>query len=104
MSLWWWVIAASAICFAFKYAGHVVPTRVLTNARFAHVAGMVTVGLLAAMVVMQTFSGDAGLTADARLVALIAAIVALLLRAPFIVVVLVGAVAAALARVLLGLP
>lgn len=95
MSTWGWILIAAAACFALKYAGSVVPDRVLTNRRFAHVAGMITVGLLAAMVAMQTFAGDDGLVLDARLAALAAAAVALLCRCPFIVVVLIGAVVAA---------
>lgn len=100
MTMWAWVLAASAACFAFKFAGNVVPGKVLTNARFAQVAGLVTVGLLAAMVLLQTFAGQRGLVIDARLAALVAAAVALMFRAPFILVVVIGAVAAAGVRLL----
>ena len=60
--------------------------------------------LLAALVAVQVFSGTRDgspvLTVDARLVGLLAAFVALLLRAPFIVVVAAAAIAAALVRLL----
>jgi hypothetical protein len=47
---------------------------------------------------VQVFADGATLTVDARLVGLGVAVVALLMRAPFIVVVLAAAVAAALVR------
>lgn len=100
MNLWLWVLVASAACFALKYAGNVIPARILTNPRFAQVAALVTVGLLAAMVTVQTFGGSGGLVVDARVAALAAAAVLLVLRAPFVVVVLVGAVVAAGVRAL----
>lgn len=100
MTVWGWLVAATAICFAFKVAGQVVPAQVLRNPRFAQVAGIVTVGLLAAMVMVQSFDGGGVLVLDARLAALAVAAVALLLRAPFIAVVLLGAAAAAAVRAL----
>ena len=98
MSMWGWVLLASAICFGFKLAGNVVPAHVLTNPRFSRVAGLVTAGLLAAMVIVQTFDGGQRIILDARVAALACAAIALVLRAPFIVVVIVGAVAAAARR------
>ena len=63
----------------------------------------VTVGLLASLVVTNAFASGQRLVPDARIAALVAAIVALKLRAPFLLVVVIGAAAAALAR-LAGLP
>lgn len=96
--IWGWVLAASALCFLLKVAGNLVPPTWLENARFAQVAGMVTVGLLAAMVVTQTLSSGERLAVDARVAGFAAAVLALLARAPFIVVVIVGAVVTALTR------
>jgi hypothetical protein len=62
-----------------------------------------TIGLLAALTVVNTVATGQTLAVDSRLGALAAAAIALLLRAPFLVVVIVGAVAAALLR-LAGLP
>jgi hypothetical protein len=57
--------------------------------------------MLAALVATQTFGGPNGtLVVDARLVAVGVAVVALILRAPFLVVVLLGAVTAAGLRAL----
>jgi len=57
-----------------------------------------TVGLLTSLVLVNTVVTGTALMLDARLAALAAAAVALWLRAPYLVVVVVGAVAAALAR------
>ena len=54
--------------------------------------------LLAALVVVQVAGGDRELVLDTRAVGLAAAAVALLLRAPILVVVAVAAVATALVR------
>jgi hypothetical protein len=62
------------------------------------VAGTLTIGLLASLTVLNTFANGQQLTFDARIGSLLAALIALLLRAPFLVVVVVGAVVAALLR------
>lgn len=95
---WAWVLAASAVCFVLKVAGNLVPHEWLENERFARVAAMVTVGLLAAMVVTQTLASGAQIVLDARVAGFAAAVLALLARAPFILVVVLGAVVTALTR------
>ncbi|GFZ88467.1 AzlD domain-containing protein [Nesterenkonia alkaliphila] len=103
MSLWTWVLLACAAAYATKLIGYLVPGRWLDHPLVTRISGTVTVALLAALVAMNTFSGDGGISFDARLGALAAAAIALMLRAPFIVVVIAGAAAAAGLR-LLGLP
>lgn len=98
MTLWWWLLGASLLVYLTKLAGFLVPASVLERPLVTRVAACMTVGLLASLVVMNTVSAGQGLTMDARLLALAAALVALLLRAPFLVVVVVGAGAAALGR------
>ncbi|WP_182113594.1 MULTISPECIES: AzlD domain-containing protein [unclassified Actinotalea] len=98
---WVAVLAAAALCFATKLLGHRVPTHWLEQPRVARVAGLVTVALLAALVAVQTFTTtDSAVIVDARLVAVAVAAVALALRAPFIVVVVLAAVVAAVLRAL----
>jgi hypothetical protein len=92
------VLAASAVCFLLKLAGYLAPHEWLDRPRVARIAAMVTVSLLSALVAVQTFGRGQGLTVDARVPALAAATVALLLRAPFIVVVAVAALVAAAIR------
>ncbi len=100
---WAWVIGASIISYLTKLAGYLVPREVLERAAVARVATAMTVGLLASLVVVQTLGGDGGLSPDSRILALGVAVVALVLRAPFLVVVILGAAAVAFGR-LLGLP
>lgn len=96
--VWWWVIGASLICLGQKLVGYLVPSEALENPRVAYTAGGVTVGLLAALVMTQTFADGSALVLDARLASVVVAAIALWLRAPFIVVVALGAVTAALLR------
>ncbi|SDI62632.1 Branched-chain amino acid transport protein (AzlD) [Arthrobacter subterraneus] len=103
MNLWIWILAACAISYLTKLAGYLVPARLMENPRMTRVAGTLTIGLLASLTAVNTFSSGQSLALDARLAALAAAAVALWLRAPFLVVVLAGAGAAAVAR-LLGAP
>ena len=98
MSLWLWILAACAIAFITKFVGYLLPERWLENPWVTTLSHGVTVGLLAALVAMNTVVSGQEISIDARLVALGAAAVALLLRAPYLVVGIVGAVAAALAR------
>ncbi|WP_104181082.1 AzlD domain-containing protein [Arthrobacter sp. B0490] len=100
MNLWGWILLACAVSVATKFAGYLVPAKLLDNPRMLRVAGSLTIGLLAALTAVNTFASGRALVVDARLVALVAAAVALRLRAPFLVVVAVGALAAGLARLL----
>lgn len=103
MTLWGWILVACAVGFLTKLLGYLVPKKWLTNARVARVAGTLTIGLLASLTIANTVASGQTLAVDARLGALVAAAVALWLKAPFLVVVIVGAAAAAGLR-LLGLP
>ncbi len=100
MSAWGTVLLASAIAFALKFAGYLVPAAWLQRPRISRVTELLPPTLLAALVVVQTFTTGEHLVLDARVGGLIAAFVALLLRAPFIVVVIVAAATAAGLRAL----
>ncbi|WP_442684049.1 AzlD domain-containing protein [Stenotrophomonas sp. JC08] len=100
MMLWGWILLGCAAAWAIKFAGYLVPVRWLQSPRMSRVAGCLTIGLLASLTAMNTVSAGTGLALDARLGALIAAALALVLRLPFLVVVLAGAAAAALLRLL----
>ncbi|WP_024288776.1 AzlD domain-containing protein [Cellulomonas sp. KRMCY2] len=100
LATWVAVVAASLLCFAIKLVGHRVPEHWLAQPRVARIASLVTVALLGALVAVQTFTSDGRVVVDARLVALACAALALALRAPFIVVVVLAAVVAAVVRAL----
>jgi uncharacterized membrane protein len=100
MSLWFWLLLACVLAYAWKLVGYFVPARFLEDPRMSRIAGTMTIGLLASLTVVNAVASGQALAADARLGALAAAAVALALRAPFLVVVLAGAGAAALLRIL----
>lgn len=101
MTGWVPILAASALAFLTKFLGHVVPERWLSGHRVRRVTGLLPVALLTGLVVVQTFAAaHRGLVLDARAAAVVVAIVALVLRAPFVVVVALGAATAAGLRAL----
>ena len=98
MTLWGFILLACAATYLTKLAGYAVPARWLQNPRMTRVAGAITVALLASLTVMTTFAAGTALVIDARLASLAAAALALWLRLPFLLVVVLGAVAAGLVR------
>lgn len=98
--IWLGIVAAALGCFVLKLAGLSVPQRILDKPAVQRAAALLPVALLAALVGVQTLSTGTQLVVDARLAGVAAAVVALGLRAPFIVVVAVAAVTAALVRLL----
>ena len=96
MTLWHWIVLACVAAFVTKCLGYAVPARFLQNPRMTQMAACVTVALLAALTVMNTFAIGQGVTLDGRLVALCVAAMALWRRLPFLWVVVAGAAAAAL--------
>lgn len=98
--IWTAVLAAALGCYLLKLTGLSVPASVLERPQVARVADLLPVALLAALIAVQVLGDGQRLVLDARLVGLAAAVGALLLRAPFLVVVGVAALAAALVRLL----
>ncbi|WP_218003211.1 AzlD domain-containing protein [Nocardia concava] len=99
--LWWAIIAGAAACYLLKLAGLSVPERILRNARVQRIAALLPIGLLTALLVIQSATTEHRLVIDERLAGLAAALVALILRAPFLVVVAVAATTTATLRFLL---
>ena len=93
--MWPLVLIASVGCYALKLSGHSVPQRVLDRPRVRRIAALLPVSLLAALVAVQTLGSGPALVVDARFAGVTAAAVALVLRAPFLVVVVVAGVVAA---------
>ncbi|MBB6343966.1 AzlD domain-containing protein [Nonomuraea muscovyensis] len=103
MTLWWAIAVVCVGCYAFKLAGLAAPRWVLEHPVVSRFAELVPVALLAALVAVQMFSEQGRLHFDpARTAGLAAAVVALLLRAPFLVVLAIAAVITALVRVFSG--
>jgi branched-subunit amino acid transport protein len=98
--IWAAVLAGSIGCYLLKLAGLSVPPKVLENKAVQRIAAALPVALLGALIVIQTFTDGHRLTLDARAGGLLAALVAVLLRAPFLVVVGAAAATAAVIRLL----
>ena len=101
MTLWVAVVVASVASLLIKLAGYLGPETLLDGERTSRVTTLLPVALLAALVVVQTVVGPGGsLVLDARIVAVGVAVVLLLLRANFLVIVLAAGATAALLRAL----
>jgi len=98
--IWAGVLAASAACYLLKLAGLSLPQTWLQDARIQRTVPLLPVALLAALIATLTFSTGHRLTVDVRAAALAVAAIAVVLRAPFLVVVAAGATTAALLRLL----
>jgi membrane-associated phospholipid phosphatase len=98
--IWAGLLVASGACYALKLAGLSLPSRWLQDARIQRTVPLLPVALLAALVATQTFSLGQHLVLDVRAAAIGVALVAVLLRAPFLVVIVVAAATAALLRLL----
>ena len=98
--IWAAVLLASVGCFALKLAGWSVPPRLLDGVRLQRAARLLPVPLLAALVVVQAFAEDRALVLDARAAGLAVGLALVLLRAPFLLVVVAAAATAALVRAL----
>lgn len=96
--MWPIVLLASVGCFLLKLTGYVVPRRLLDNARVARVTTLIPVAMLASLVVVQTVGAGQAVVIDARVAGVAVAAVALVLRAPFLVVVVLAGVTAAALR------
>ena len=99
MTLWVAVVLACVASLLIKLAGYLVPDTWLAGQRTRRVTTLLPVALLAALVVVQTVGGPGGsIVLDARVVAVGVAVVLLVLRANFLVIVLAAGATAALLR------
>lgn len=94
-----YVVLASLLVFSWKILGHLFPQRKQSVA-VQRLTDGITVALLAALVAIQGFADGAEVSFDERTPALILAALLLLIRAPFIVVVIAAGALAALLRYL----
>jgi branched-subunit amino acid transport protein len=96
--VWLSVIAVGAATIAFKATGPVLLGRRTLPGWLAGPVAFLAPAVLAALVVTQAVAGHRAIVADARLAGLGAGVVAVALRAPLLVVVIVAAATAALIR------
>ncbi|MEV3859763.1 AzlD domain-containing protein [Streptomyces sp. NPDC050095] len=99
----WIAIGVTAVgCYAVKLIGLLVPAGALERPVVKRLAALLPVALLAALTAQQTFADGRVLVLDAKAAGLAAAALALVLRAPFLVVVGVAVVVTAGVRALTG--
>jgi hypothetical protein len=96
--IWVAVVVASIGCYLLKLAGLSLPSALLERPEVQRIAVLLPVALLAGLVAVETFGADGRLVVDLRLAGLGAGVVALVLRAPFLVVIVVAAATTALLR------
>ncbi|MFD9887247.1 AzlD domain-containing protein [Streptomyces alboflavus] len=99
----WIAIAVTVVgCYAVKLAGLLVPAGALERPLVQRTAALLPVALLAALTAQQAFADGRELVLDAKAAGLAAAALALLLRAPFLVVIGAAVVVTAGVRALAG--
>ncbi|CAN2236065.1 Branched-chain amino acid transport, AzlD [actinobacterium SCGC AAA044-D11] len=96
-AFWIAVIGSSALAFAIKVLGASVPESVLSHPRILRINNFVPVALLTALVAVNTFADKTKLVIDNRALGMATAVVLLIAKAPFPVVVLGAALTSALA-------
>ncbi len=96
--MWTAVLLGALGCWLIKLAGMSVPPAILKRPVVQQIADLIPIALLSALIAVQVFSAGSAVVVDARALGLGFAVVALLMRAPFLVVVFGAAAVAALAR------
>ena len=91
-TLWIATLGTSLIAFLLKYSGHSVPERWLSHLKVQRINALIPIALLSALVAVQSFSEKSQLVIDQRVVGISVATVALILKAPFPIVVLSAAI------------
>jgi branched-subunit amino acid transport protein len=96
--MWAAIVVTAAGCYLLKLCGLSIPERLLDRPFVQRLSELIPVALLGALVAVQALSTGQSIEIDARLAGFAAGIVALVLRAPFLVVVFVAALTTALLR------
>ena len=96
--MWSIVLIASLGTYLEKLLGYILPHSLLERESVRRMTGLLPVSLLAALVAVETFASGSAVTVDARIVGLAVAFVALIFRAPFLVVVILAALSTGLLR------
>jgi hypothetical protein len=95
-TFWIATLGAGAMAFVLKYSGHSVPQRWLSHPKIQRINALIPIALLSALVSVQSFTDKTALVIDQRIVGLVVAVTALLLKAPFPIVVISAAVSSAI--------
>jgi branched-subunit amino acid transport protein len=101
-ALWTVVLVGSVGCYLLKLAGLSVPAAWVERPWVTRLVTFVPAALLAALVAVQAVASGQDLVVDGRLAGLAVAAVALALRAPFIVVLVLAGATGALVHLVWG--
>jgi branched-subunit amino acid transport protein len=101
-TLWTVVLVGSVGCYLLKLAGLSVPAAWVERPWITRLVTFVPAALLGALVAVQAVAAGQDLVVDGRLAGLAVAAVALALRAPFIVVLVLAGATGALVHVVWG--
>lgn len=96
--MWATVLIASFGAYLLKFAGYLVPQKFLDHPRVSFVVGLLPVGLLAGLIVQQTFATAGEIVLDGRILGAAIAVFASAKKWPFITVIFTAAGVTALAR------
>jgi branched-subunit amino acid transport protein len=96
-TFWIAVIGSSALAFATKFLGASVPQAALGHPRALRINNLVPIALLTALVAVSTFADKSKLVLDNRALGISVAVVLLITKAPFPLVVVGAAITSALA-------
>lgn len=102
--MWPTILIASGAAYALKLLGYVVPQSWLDTPLLRRITALIPVALLSALIGLWTFVDGSTIGIDARVPGVLAALIALLLRAPFLVVIVAAAAVTAVVRALGWLP
>ncbi|MEY2964371.1 MAG: AzlD domain-containing protein [Candidatus Nanopelagicales bacterium] len=102
--MWPTILIASGAAYALKLLGYVVPQRLLDTPLARRITLVIPVALLSALIGLWTFVDGSTITLDARVPGVLAALIALILRAPFLVVIISAAAVTAAVRAMGWLP
>ncbi|MFM2144588.1 MAG: hypothetical protein RI899_376 [Actinomycetota bacterium] len=94
-TLWIAVIGTSAMAFTLKFAGHSVPEKWLSHPLIKRINLLIPIALLSALVAVQSVTTKGAIVIDHRLAGLGAAILALVFKRSFPIVVLSAAITSA---------
>ncbi|CAB4755559.1 unannotated protein [freshwater metagenome] len=94
-AFWIATIGTSVIAFILKFTGHSIPQHWLDNPRLQRVNTLIPIALLSALVAVQTFTSESKVLIDHRLAGVSIAVLTLILKAPFPVVVISAALTSA---------
>lgn len=96
--MWATVLIASLSTFALKVLGYFLPDSLVTNETSKKIIAVLPIGLLSGLIAIQLFTTKTSFAFDGRIVGAISAVVLLLFRAPFIIVISLSALITAVGR------